>query len=121
VTHHRWTGHRIDAPPDQPLVGTGQAPMDKLPTIEALLATSVRPLSEAPTVSSDRTMFCNLAVRAFEGSVAFGSPGDTEVLVTYNDLSTMKRVQLRSILNDCRHANEERQWLGQQFAGEFSE
>lgn len=61
----------------------------------------VRPLSQAPTVSSDRTMFCGLAVRASEGHVAFGSPGETDALVTYNDLSTMKHVQLRSILDDA--------------------
>jgi hypothetical protein len=61
----------------------------------------VRPFSEAPTVSSDRTMFCDLAVRATEGRAEFGSPGDTDALVTYNDLSTMRRVQLRSILDDA--------------------
>jgi Family of unknown function (DUF6174) len=61
----------------------------------------VRRLSDAPTVSSDRTVFCDLAVRASEGSVPFGSPGETDALVTYNDLPTLKRVQLRSILDDA--------------------
>lgn len=60
-----------------------------------------RRLGEAPTVSSDRPMFCDLAVRASEGHVAFGSPGETDALVSYNDLTAVQRDVLRSVLEDA--------------------
>jgi hypothetical protein len=46
-------------------------------------------------------MFCDLAVRASEGHVAFGSLGETDALVSYNDLTTAQRTVLRSVLADA--------------------
>jgi Family of unknown function (DUF6174) len=57
-----------------------------------------RRFDETPTVVSDRSMFCDLAMRATKGSVAFDRPGEADALIAYEGLTEVQRNVLSSAL-----------------------